>query len=384
MNNLDNPELKQVIAESRILAINCKHDFINLEHFFVAMLTIPCLAQKYLAALDKVECLNWLQKQHAATGAKTIEDTLPLTIHMERIIKHSLHIARLQMTEHINSVHMLVAMLSYENQVSEKVKKAGVIFEDVAGGLPKQPLEIKLRHFNKSSRIATFFRLAPSVKKLTHEIYNHAWNLWIYQQYDECVTASYNGLQIAPEYDKFKILLAYCFFRKRDYTQSIQYFKEVVASYPDDQTLRFSLSLCYSKNGDHQQADEHLNQLLAQLPDNNDVLNNKGYSLNLQGKYAEAVPLFEKALEIAPTAAYPHNNLGFAKYKLGQTTEALQLIDRSLELDKGNSYAYKNKGIIYKEQGNNVLAMEQFQLALKYGFTETYGEEVLQLIKECQ
>jgi tetratricopeptide (TPR) repeat protein len=119
-------------------------------------------------------------------------------------------------------------------------------------------------------------------------------------------------------------------------------------------------------------------------PDNSTILNNRAFNLYRQGRYAEAIPFYEKAISIDPQFAYPWDNLGFIKYKLGFTEEAFQLIDKALELDRGNSYAYMYKGKIHMEQGNKIQAMENFQLALRYGFTETYGDEVVQLIKQCQ
>lgn len=385
MNNLDNPDLQQVIAESRVLAINCKHDAIALEHFFVAMLTTPCLAQERLSPFDKTECLAWLQKRYKDNGTYTMEDTVPLTMHMDRVIRHAMHIATQYKTSQVTSVHLLLAMLSYENEVSEKVQQAaGLLFEDISDGLPKQLLEIKLRHFRNPSPIAAFFRLAPSKKKLRKEIYHHAWTLYAYQQYDECIIACHNGLAINPDHDKLKLLIGYSAVKKRDYPQAIANLKELAALHPEDWTIRFSLSHSYSSLGDYQQAGTLLDQLLIEQPNSEFVLNNKGFNLYLQDKHAEAVPLFEKAIQIDPQFAYPYNNLGFAKYKLGQTTEAFNLIDRSLELDRGNSYAYKHKGIIYMEQGNKPFALEQFKLALKYGYTRKYGDEVLQLMKQCQ
>ncbi|MBO9562053.1 MAG: tetratricopeptide repeat protein [Niastella sp.] len=384
MNNLDNPDLQFITAEARQLALNYKHGFISLEHCLVATLTTPCLAQKYLSALDVTECLKWLSEQHPGTSNLTRNDSVPLTLHMERIVKHAQHLALQQNTHQITSIHILMGMLSYENVVSKKVKKIGVLFEDISNGLSLQPLEIQLRHFHKPSPVASFFRLAPSKKKLQEEIYDHASTLYTYQQYDECIAVCNNGLHIYPDLHKLKLLLSYSSYNKRDYSSAIRYLEEMIELQPDD-SYWVNLALFYSQKGDHQQADNILDQLLAQQSDKDGLLNNnKGFNLYRQGRYAEAVPYYERAIQNNPSFAYPYDNLGFVKHKLGQTTEAFTLIDKSLELDKGNSYAYMFKGRIYLDQDNKALALEQFQLALRYGFTKTYGEEVLQLIKQCQ
>ena len=134
--------------------------------------------------------------------------------------------------------------------------------------------------------------------------------------------------------------------------------------------------------GKYGEAANLLEALITEDPDNDNYLNNRGFNLLRQEKYAEAAPFFEKAIQTKPTAPYPQNNLGFTKYKLGKMNEGLALIDSSLELDKGNSHAYRNKGIIFMEQRNKTEARKNFNLALKFGFTEEYDDEVERLLAE--
>jgi tetratricopeptide (TPR) repeat protein len=384
MNNLDNPDLNQVWAESRVLAIRCKHDFIHYDHCFVAMLHVPCLAQKRLTALDPAECLDWLQKQYPATGSKTMEDTIALTLRMERIVSHTVHIAQQQGKSHsVDSVHLLMAMLSYDNEVSQKIKKAGIIYEDIADGLPKQPLTIPWQQLRKPSFLARLFDLAPTMQEQTNKIHKHADDLYHYQQYEECIATCHTGLAINPGFSGFKFLLINCWLKKRDYHKAINLFLEIIEFYPHASNYLW-LSFMYDEIGEYQKVEEILQKSLTKEPDNDELLNSMGFNLYRQGRYTEAVPYYEKAIQANPSFAYPYDNLGFVKHKLGQTAEAFTLIDQSLELDKGNSYAYMFKGRIYLDQGNKPLALEQFQLALRYGFTETYGEEVVELIRQCQ
>ncbi|HEV7780630.1 MAG TPA: tetratricopeptide repeat protein [Chitinophagaceae bacterium] len=346
------------------------------------------MAKSYLRDFDVKEQIDWLQQLYPNSGTSTIKDSLPLTMHAERIVRHAGYLAFLKKKLHTNSVHLLLSMLSYDNTVSERVKKKGIIFEDIAGnlegGLPKTPVEIKLRHFRKPSVISRFFRPGSSMRKLSEEVLEHAQNLWTYQQYDDCITTCQTGLELIPAHQELKILLALSFLKKRDHTTAAGHLEELVRTFPDDPGFQLSLSYCYDNMGDYLKAGEMLDSMLAKDPDHDIVLNNKGFCLLLQARYAEAVPFFEKAIQINPLFAYPWDNLGFVKYKLGDTGQALILIDKALELDKGNSYAYKYKGIIFMEQDNKTLAMENFQLALKYGYTKTYGDEVLQLIEKCK
>lgn len=382
-------DLQMVIEEARILAINARHGFINLDHFFVAMLVRNCQAKSYLSDFDVTIYRDWLQVQFAATGEQTHDDSLPLTVHAERIIRHAMRIASLHDHPLINSVHLLLAMLSYNNEVSILAKEKGIIFEDISaayagGSIPKTPIEIELRHFSKPSWLAGFIGLARSRASLLEDIYNHATDLYTYQQYDDCITTCKTGLEIDPNHRELKKLLADCFLNKRAFADAVVYLHELSDTYPDELDFPFSLSYCYSEIKDHKRSAEISTRLLAKYPENADLLNNIGFDLYQQGRYDEAVLFYEQAIQLDPSFAYPYNNLGFVKYKLGDTNEALTLIGRALELDRGDSFAYIFKGIIFFEQGNKVLAMEQFQLALKYGYTQAYGDDVLQWVEACR
>lgn len=389
MKQLDSQDLNDVTNGARIVAIDHKHGFIHIDHLLAAMLTTQCLSNEYLTALNPEECQTWLQGLYPGTGAGGTEDPLPLTVLAERTLWHATYFAHLKNEEGTNSVHLLLAILSYDNHVSDKAKQAGVIFEDIAAGyykdiFPRKPPQLKLIPFKKPSALAKFFRLAPSIDTQGEMLYNHAEELFQFQQYDDCMAICRTGLDLMPAFDRLKIMLANCFLMKKDYANAITAFSELDKLYPGVLDYRYSLSYICDETGDYQKAEEILDKLLAQYPDHAYVLNNKGFNLYHQDRYEEAVPFYEKAIRINPSWAYPWDNLGFVKYKLGHTEEALILIDKSLDLDKGNSFAYKYKGIIYMEQDNKTLALEQFQLALKYRYTETYGEEVLQLIKQCR
>jgi hypothetical protein len=69
-------DMTPVIAESRILAINAKHGFISLEHFFVAMLNTDCQARSYLMAFEVEKHIAWLQNLYPNTGTETMHSGL--------------------------------------------------------------------------------------------------------------------------------------------------------------------------------------------------------------------------------------------------------------------------------------------------------------------
>jgi hypothetical protein len=93
ISGIDYEDIDPVMIEARILALDAKHGFVNLDHFFVAMLKTNCLAKVYLTAFDIAKNIAALQKLYPNTGKQGMKDSLPLTIHLARIIKHANHIA---------------------------------------------------------------------------------------------------------------------------------------------------------------------------------------------------------------------------------------------------------------------------------------------------
>jgi tetratricopeptide (TPR) repeat protein len=389
MNQLDSADLREVINEAKNLAIDCKHGSIHIDHLLVAMLTTGCVTPKYLVPLSVEDCQTWLSDLYPATSTATDDDSLPLSAEAERIIWHATWLAHQKKEQGANSLHLLLAILSYDNHAAEKAKQAGVIFEDIAAAHYKEPFprkgpEVNRRRFKKPSALARFFRMAPPIDELGEELHLHAQELWQFQQYDDCIAVCQEGLGLMPAFDRLKILLADCYLGKKDYAHALPLFHELDKQYPDVWAYRYNLAYINDEIGDYQRSEEIITQMLAQYPNDPWVLNNRAFNLYRQGRYQEAIPFYEKAIEITPTWAYPWDNLGFVKYKLGFAEEALQLINKSLELDRGNSYAYMYKGKIYMEQGNNIRAMENFQQALRYRFTATYGYEVIELMKKYE
>jgi ATP-dependent Clp protease ATP-binding subunit ClpA len=218
MNQLDSAELKDVINEAKNLAIDHKHGSIHIDHLLVAMLTTGCLTPKYLAKLSVEDCQTWLRDLHPATSTATDEDHLPLSDEASRIIWHATFLAHQKKEGGANSLHLLLAILSYDNHVAEKAKQAGVTFEGIAAAHYKEPFprkgpEVKRKQFKRPSALARFLRLAPSMDELGEELYQHAQELWQFQQYDDCITVCQQGLDLTPASDRLKKLLADCYKR---------------------------------------------------------------------------------------------------------------------------------------------------------------------------
>ncbi|MFM2387298.1 MAG: hypothetical protein RL660_2055 [Bacteroidota bacterium] len=122
----------------------------------------------------------------------------------------------------------------------------------------------------------------------------------------------------------------------------------------------------------------------ALAKDSNDValLNNIGFKLQHDNKHQEAIDVFTKIIEKNDKEAYPYSNRAFSLLQLGKKTEAMEGINRSIKLDPTNSWAYKVRALIHIANDDTKKACKDLQTALDKGYTELYGEEVTELIKE--
>jgi tetratricopeptide (TPR) repeat protein len=108
---------------------------------------------------------------------------------------------------------------------------------------------------------------------------------------------------------------------------------------------------------------------------------NLGFQYTKLGKYKEAIEFFDKALSIEKDEPLTLNNRGLAKYYLTDYKGALNDINKSISIYPANSYAFKNRALVYIALKQTDKACIDIQAALDKGFTEMYGNEVIDLQK---
>ena len=377
------------MEQSRKLSLQFKHGFIHNTHLFVAMIIEDTVVRNLLPQMDIDELKDWLKKLHANGTVIDEMDSLPLTVHAERNVRHAFLIAEKWNKLEMGSDDLLLSILSYQNEVTALLGKKGIVFENFARMVSSIQLEKFAPYFNvdftkkllKSTSFWVFKKDTIGIEKL-QEAYRDAFDLYMYGHDDQCIEICDLALAYPNCTDNFKILKALSAISKRDFETARPLFEMLVAENPSNVDFMVSLSYIYGESGFFDKAEILLNKLLLQGEHLDSINNNMGFNLLLQKRYHEAVPYFEKAIELNPLFAYPWDNLGFTLYKLGDKQKAFELIDQSLELDRGNSYSYKFKGIMYMEEGDKEKAMDNFNLALEFGYTKKYGGEVLQLMDE--
>jgi tetratricopeptide (TPR) repeat protein len=386
LQSFESPDMKLVMDEARKLAIQYRHGLIDYAHLFIAIFSVDCEASRYCKDFETEKWKVWLQDDCPATGNETMADSVPLTVFAGRIIRHAYGIMYTNGDQPLSSVHLLLALLSINCELTEAVSKTGVVFENVAEqyyGKPvkrSSPFKPELRK-TPYPAWRKFFITSLSRKKKVQKLYGLAYELYMYRLYEESISVCEAGLSLESDHHNLKLLRCYCYVDNRDFQLALTHVTNLLNDAAAPADLKITLACIYDEIGQHAQAAKILDEILEENPEEATALNNRGFNLYRQGQFAEAVPYYEKAISVDPAFAYPWDNLGFVKYKLGKVEEALDLIDSSLKLDKGNSFAYKYKGIIFLEQNNREEALKNFQLALMYGYTKKYGNEVLELMK---
>jgi tetratricopeptide (TPR) repeat protein len=384
---IQDEDLVLIFAESRALSLKFKHGFIHHTHLYVAMLTTKCKANRLCAHDKPLEWTDRLQKLYPPTGTDAADASLPLTLTAERSVRHAGIISQKTGDTRVNSAHLLMAILSFFSGVSESFDKAGVTFDDVVAAYGQQTFEKfppPISPVGPASAWSRLFTPAKARKKTLEAAIKNATLDLSYALYDQCIADCRVGLSIDPDHAELRHCILVAHFRKRDFREALPLLLPFLEQSPEDKDFRISLAYIYNGTGEYEKAEEVLTQLLVEFPKDEIVLNNLGMSLTHQQRYAEAIVPLEKATALNPAFAYPWDNLGFARCKLGEVSAGLELIDKSLEMDKGNSYAYRNKGIVFFEQNRHGEALKQFQLALKFGYTEKYGSEVSEYLEKLK
>jgi Tfp pilus assembly protein PilF len=381
-------ELGEVVSKARELAIEFKQDCIGSEHIFGVMLKIECNAKKYLGGIDIESWMATISDTYERIENYIEQDSLPLTVQAERNIKHAYSIAKQVGINTISSIDLLLSILSYNNVISETLKKQGIIFEDVI--LDEYGKEIL--KFSPSLNLDNIRKLVAPKKSWIYRktfadedkldtVYQNVSDLYLYEQYDDCIEicnlALSNYENPMPD---FLIYKAFSILAKREFNNALPLFIKIHQAFPEVNDYTRMLAYIYDELRVHEQSEILFNKLL-ELDSNDAVtLNDKGFSLIQQEKYSESVYFLEKATEIEHELAYSWNNLGYANFKLGNNEKGIELINKSLEIDKGNAYAYSYLGLIYLSNQNKNGAKINFQKALRFGYTKLYGTEVLNLI----
>jgi tetratricopeptide (TPR) repeat protein len=380
-------DIQPVIAESRLIAISYGHEYIHTDHLFVAMLRRNCLASQFLGAVDADACEQATRQLHPVTSRYREQDTLPLTQEAERVIGHAARIAQAMAENTFNSVHVLLAFVLYDNPIKFTIEQAGWVVDHIVQQYANRPDPFvppapPLVPPNSVSRIVWALTSKEQKHKHLSALYDHVLLLKSYDALEDCIQVCRTALSLNPGDVNFMWMLAYSLYKTNDYSGLSPLLDQLLTTPSYRKAALYLQAELKAVQGDRTSLITLLKQLLEDTPDNVNYLNNLGLCLSQEQEFSSAVPYLEKAVQLNPKHANAHCNLGYALFKLGDKEAGIAAINRSLSLNKSNSYAYWHLGVIYLDSGDKETARENLQLALKYKYTERYGDEALKLLEQ--
>jgi tetratricopeptide (TPR) repeat protein len=141
--------------------------------------------------------------------------------------------------------------------------------------------------------------------------------------------------------------------------------RKMVASNPDDATLKLTLVDFYYNDGRSSDAERILRVLVDSQPMNANALNYLGYLLAEEGRLLdEAVTLVRRALELDPDNPSFLDSLGWAYYQRGEFEAAGQYLEPAAEQLPENSVILDHLGDLRSRQGRLAEAIAAWVQAL--------------------
>ncbi|HWJ28473.1 MAG TPA: tetratricopeptide repeat protein [Flavisolibacter sp.] len=166
---------------------------------------------------------------------------------------------------------------------------------------------------------------------------------------------------------------------KRDFKGAYEDFMEVLKYDSTNQGALTNLGATMDDLGRSDEAIMYLEKVVRLYPDFVGGYGNLAFRYADMGEYKKALELDNKVIAMDPKDPLGYNNRGYVKYKLNDLKGAMADISKSLSIYPANSYAYRNRALVYIAQKQISKACDDLSTAIRYGFTEMYGNEVKEL-----
>jgi tetratricopeptide (TPR) repeat protein len=171
----------------------------------------------------------------------------------------------------------------------------------------------------------------------------------------------------------------------RDFEGAYKSLKEAIELNPSDINALNNIAAVCDKVNRPDETFIYLDRVVKLNPNVAVAYVNIGFKYQKLGQHEKAIGYFNKAIELEPEEALAYSNRSFSKLKLQDLEGAMQDINLSIALRSMNSYAYKIRALVVIEKGNQSSACKDLETALELGYTEQYGNEVVELIgKHCK
>jgi tetratricopeptide (TPR) repeat protein len=164
----------------------------------------------------------------------------------------------------------------------------------------------------------------------------------------------------ASEGERLAILSAQAGFNAEP-AKALEYAKEAVDKYPEDERARQTLAFAYGGQQEHEKEADELTKAIELNPNFSIAYNSLGYSYRAMNKNAEAEEAFKKYIALVPNDPNPYDSYAELLMKTGRFDESIAQYRKALSIDPHftNSYYAIAGDLMY--QGKHAQALAEAQ-----------------------
>ena len=187
---------------------------------------------------------------------------------------------------------------------------------------------------------------------------------------DRAIDELKNGVRADGSSAAALIQLGYTYARKKDVSQAMATFNEVLRKDPKSSApALFGLGSLYEEQGKKQDALKKYQEVLVRSPLYVPALNNLAtlYADGIGGKPAEGLALIEKAAKAEPNNSNILDTYGYLLLKNGRAAEARKILERVSSVLPHNPSVNYHLALAYKQSGDRAQALSRVNKALESG-----------------
>jgi choline-sulfatase len=174
---------------------------------------------------------------------------------------------------------------------------------------------------------------------------------WILYKDPECANAHYE--------------LARCFYRQRNYYDTVKHLQDAVDLNPQNLAAKELLGSVWMEVQDYKRARAEFEHLLTMLPDNYVAHYWLGVIANFDRNPAEAAREFQAAVAARPDSWEAHLELGRSYLQQEKLAEAQREFHEVIALSPGSGAGYYELGKVFQAQGQLAEATRMYRKALR-------------------
>jgi tetratricopeptide (TPR) repeat protein len=146
-----------------------------------------------------------------------------------------------------------------------------------------------------------------------------------------------------------------------DPAKSLEYAKQAVQKYPEDERARQNLAFAYSGQQDNEKAVDELNKAIELNPNFSPAYNSLGYAYRLVNRNADAEKAFKKYIELVPKDPNPYDSYAELLMKTGRFDESIAQYRKALSIDPHFSNSHYGIAADLMFQGKHAEAIAEAQ-----------------------